>query len=138
MRRELSLSLILGCFLVLLLEAPGVLRDLGRDLEGPYSAWSPSAEDARPFAFLGGAGSAMGSVASSAPAPSVPLDTSSAGGANASAVHTSTQPADPFAGLSGAPGVPPIEPHQAGVLAGLPELGTPEAFQLGRSGLGRR
>ena len=36
MRRDLWMVLILGCLLVLLLEAPGALTSVSEDLRGPY------------------------------------------------------------------------------------------------------
>ncbi len=42
MKVQVAFPLLLGCTLILLLEAPGVFRGLARDLEGPYAA--PSAE----------------------------------------------------------------------------------------------
>ena len=36
MRRDLGLTLILGCILILLLEAPAALSSVGRDIQQPY------------------------------------------------------------------------------------------------------
>ena len=37
MRRDLWMILILGCLLILLLEAPAALSSVSADLDGPYS-----------------------------------------------------------------------------------------------------
>ena len=42
MRRDLWMILILGCLLILLLEAPAALSSVTADLDGPYSGWSES------------------------------------------------------------------------------------------------
>jgi len=38
MRRDLWMILILGCLLILLLEAPAALSSVSADLDGPYSS----------------------------------------------------------------------------------------------------
>ncbi len=40
MRRDLWLVLILGCLLILLLEAPAAFSSVNEDLRGAYPAWT--------------------------------------------------------------------------------------------------
>lgn len=44
MRRDLWMILILGCLLILLLEAPAALSSVSADLDGPYSGEVHAAE----------------------------------------------------------------------------------------------
>jgi len=48
MKRQLTVGLILGCFLILCLELPGVVEEVGRGLAGPYSDWPDTVVDAEP------------------------------------------------------------------------------------------
>ena len=42
MRRDLWMILILGCLLILFLEAPAAFSSVTADLDGPYSGWAES------------------------------------------------------------------------------------------------
>ncbi len=50
MKRDAAIVLILGCFVILLLEAPIVMAQMLEDLDGPYPAWSEEAVRLAPVA----------------------------------------------------------------------------------------